>query len=116
MEDYCALFSATYTQARERFRRAVRSLGWEGETYDTGIRGPDGDALTVDVGISPGDGSAGTVVVTSGLHGIEGFFGSAAQLALLQGDRGPEIFHGQTRCVVLHAFYHYGFANLRLTY
>jgi hypothetical protein len=51
------------------------------------------------------------LVISSGMHGVEGFFGSAVQLGLL------ELWEGQTRppvkCVFLHALNPFGFAWLR---
>ena len=54
------------------------------------------------------------VVVSSGLHGVEGYFGSAVQLALLEGE---DVVRGHCRSgvalVLIHALNPYGFAWVR---
>ena len=62
--------------------------------------------------ISPAHSSAGTLVISSGLHGVEGFFGSAVQVALLERWR---VAPPPVRCVLLHALNPFGFAWLRRT-
>ena len=47
-------------------------------------RGPAGETLAVDVATLGAARPARAVVVSSGLHGVEGFFGSAVQLAWLE--------------------------------
>jgi hypothetical protein len=107
-------FSPDYATARRRFRRAAERLGWTLEAHPIGGTGPGGDPLTVEVAISPQEprGFADRLlVVSSGLHGVEGFFGSAVQLALLESwaaKGAPPV-----RCVMLHALNPFGFAWLR---
>ncbi len=105
------LFSADYATARERFRQAASRLGWTLESHPIGGVGPGGEELTVDVGCSPAGDPARILVVSSGIHGVEGFFGSAVQLALLErwASREPP----PARCVFLHGLNPYGFAWLR---
>ena len=93
------LFLDGYAKARQRFREAVTQLGWMLEAYPIGQTGPDGEDLTIDVAITPGERTDRTLVISSGLHGVEGFFGSAVQLGLLQkwaarGETAPPV-----RCV-----------------
>ena len=78
------LFLDGYGKARQRFREAVTQLGWMLEAYPIGQTGPDGEDLTIDVAITPGERTDRTLVISSGLHGVEGFFGSVVQLGLLQ--------------------------------
>ncbi len=101
-----------YFTAREQFRAAAARLGWTCQAYPVGAEGPDGRALTVDVAISPGPGAEGALVVSSGLHGVEGPIGSAIQLRLLQrwAHAGPP---GRLRRVLVHALNPYGFAWCR---
>jgi hypothetical protein len=106
-------FSAVYAEARQRFRVGVAELGWQAECWPVAGVGPDGGDLSVDAGIGPDPRSGKTLVVSCGLHGVEGFFGSAVQLALLEQWRTtppPGI-----RIVLLHALNPYGFAWLRRT-
>ncbi len=73
--------------------------------------GPTGEDLTIDVASFSRDDMDRTLVVSSGVHGIEGFFGSAVQLALME----RWALHGppSVRCLFLHGLNPYGFAWLR---
>src|SRR5438309_1799534 len=77
-------FSPDYATARERFRAAADRLGWGRRTYPIATLGPGGEDLTIDVVESSPAHSERLLVVSSGLHGVEGFFGSAIQLALME--------------------------------
>jgi hypothetical protein len=104
-------FSSDYFVARERFRLAAREAGCEIESHPISARGPEGQELTIDVALCGGATAARAVVVSSGLHGVEGFLGSAVQLAML-----PDVV-AQTaraaRVVLLHGINPFGFAWLR---
>ena len=104
-------FSPDYASARQRFRDGVGRLGWALESYPLGGHSPDGEPLTVDVAVSSTGNLERTLVLSSGLHGVEGFFGSAVQLAALE----RWAMHGlpETKCVLLHGLNPYGFAHLR---
>jgi hypothetical protein len=97
--------------ARQRFRDAATRLGWQLEAYPIDAGGPAGEELTIDVAIFDGEDPRRTFVVSSGIHGVEAFFGSAVQLALLENwsaRSGPT-----SRCLFLHALNPFGFAWLR---
>jgi hypothetical protein len=104
------LFSSDFATARRRFREAVDRLGWLREAHPLGGRGPDGEPLTVDVAWSAAGDPECVLVVSSGVHGVEGFFGSAVQLALLEraASNPPSV-----RVVLLHGLNPHGFAWLR---
>ena len=103
-------FSPDYMTARLRFREAVTRSGWTCEAHSMGVRGPHDEDLTIDVGCSSAGDSDRTLIVSSGVHGVEGFFGSAVQLAMLEQweHRTPPV-----RCVLLHGLNPFGFAWLR---
>jgi hypothetical protein len=107
-------FLTDYGAARDRFRSAAAALGWTLESHPVGGTGPGGEALTIDTALSPGGAPAMPVlVVSSGMHGVEGIFGSAVQARLLDlcRDRGtPDV-----RVVFIHAVNPYGFAWQRRT-
>ncbi len=69
------------------------------------------DELGVDVAVL-GESDAPAVVVSSGVHGVEGFFGSAVQLALLdrlsQANTRPSV-----QFVLIHGINPFGFSRLR---
>jgi hypothetical protein len=94
-------------------REAVDRLGWRREAHPLAVAGPRGEELTVDVAVSPAERCERALVLSSGLHGVEGFFGSAVQLALLDRWKNHPESAPATRCVLLHALNPYGFAWLR---
>ena len=101
-------FSSDYVLARDRFREAAREYGAQLHSYPL-----DCDPkLTIDVAVRGPDDASNAVVVSSGLHGIEGFFGSAVQLAWLS-EFQPLIGSTSLRAVWIHAINPYGFAHER---
>lgn len=107
-------FSPSYSVARRRFREAAREARAVLEAFPLAGRGPDGESLTVDVATIGADQPARAVVVSSGLHGVEGFFGSAVQLAWLLGVRAGRItVPPGTAVVLVHALNPHGFAWCR---
>ena len=104
-------FSLDHSSARQRFRQAASHLGWQLESYPIGLVGPDGDELAFDVACSQGGAPEKVLVVSSGVHGVEGFFGSTVQVALLE--QWTSATPSPTRCVFLHGLNPFGFAWLR---
>ncbi len=104
-------FSPDYATARARFREAASRRGWQLEAHPVGGSGPAGEELTVDVAWTGGDDADKALVVSSGVHGVEGFLGSAVQLGWLKQHRSqaPQGW----RYVFLHGINPYGFAWLR---
>jgi predicted deacylase len=96
-------FSSDYYTARKRFCEKATALDWRQESHF--IR----EDLSIDVAISTYLPNQPTILVTSGLHGGEGFFGSAVQLALM--DSGS--LATDLNWVFIHALNPYGFAHLR---
>lgn len=103
------LFSHTYAEARDRFAQAARAAGATHHTY--AIDAAASNPLTIDVAII-GDDTHPALLISSGVHGIEGFFGSAVQLALLRDLAAARPAH-KIRYVLLHGVNPYGFAQLR---
>lgn len=104
-----ALFSATYADARARFRAAALSCDASLEAYLHPLRGAEGEPLATDVA-SLGTGP-NVVVVISGTHGIEGYAGSACQLALL--DRLHALTGPALSFLLIHAVNPHGFSHGR---
>lgn len=97
-----------YFEARERFRSSARELGTlDSQAIDA--RGPGDELLTIDVARIGDPNAARLVVVSSGLHGVEGFFGSAVQLQLLA-DQWPT---SECALLLIHTLNPFGFAWLR---
>lgn len=104
-------FSPDYATARHRFRQAASNAGWSLEAHPIGVAEPDGGELTIDVACSPTQDTDKSLIVSSGMHGVEGFFGSAVQLGLLEqwdSRSAPRVRH-----VFLHALNPFGFAWIR---
>jgi hypothetical protein len=100
-----------YVAARQRFRDVTERLGWIRHPYPIATSS-HGD-LTIDVAMSSATSADAVLVVSSGLHGVEGAFGSAVQAEYLERwARAPGVPAG-VRCVFLHALNPYGFANSR---
>lgn len=103
-------FSRTYAEARERFRSGSDRLGAEQEALEVGVEGPDGSPLTIDMAWHGPRDAKRIVVVSSGTHGVEGYMGSAAQLAVYD---LPIELRDDVALVMLHAVNPYGFAFVR---
>lgn len=104
-------FSPDYATARQRFREAAERLRWRLEQWPIEAAGPSGEQLTIDVACSNQADSSRALVITSGLHGVEGILGSALQVDLLRNwarQTPPPV-----RCLFLHGLNPFGFAWLR---
>jgi putative transposase len=82
-------FSRHYVEARARFLEASNSCG--ATLYELALNtpGPGGEVLTIDIAVLGSERPKRVLVHCSGLHGVEGFAGSAIQLQLLQQDIEP---------------------------
>lgn len=100
-------FSHDYPEAQRRFREATARLGFALESHSIGVNGPDGSELEFDVACSAGD-PRRVLVISSGVHGVEGYFGSAVQMAML--DLMSQAEMPQAKIVLLHGLNAYGFA------
>jgi hypothetical protein len=92
---------ADYATARQRFRDVTARLGWIRHAYPVAAS-LNGD-LTIDVALSSSTSADAVLVVSSGLHGVEGAFGSAVQGPVgAVGGRGSGLFDAFscTRCSV----------------
>ena len=103
-------FSSDYVTARHRFREAAERLGWMCHAYSTGTAGLHGEDLTIDVATSLPTQTDRALVISSGLHGVEGHFGSAIQEELLERWKRDSGVPRAVRCVLVHALNPYGFA------
>ncbi|TWU06444.1 DUF2817 domain-containing protein [Stieleria varia] len=102
-------FSDSYSTARKRFREAASDAGAALHCYP--MEASSGEEWSMDVAVL-GDSHLPTVVTSSGVHGVEGFVGSAVQLALL-GQLKSSAGRAKVRHVFIHAVNPFGFAKLR---
>ncbi len=111
--DIHACFSMSYPEARDKFLSSCESAGFALKTRENpDAVGRDGEALFSDIA-SKGPADADSVLlVTSGTHGIEGYCGSACQVALVREGAFDALPDG-TRVVLVHAVNPFGFSHQR---
>lgn len=105
-------FSTDYQSARARFRKRAADAGAELHTLDLPATDPRGEALAIDIAWLGTAAPQRVFLYTCGLHGVEAYAGSAAQLALF--DSPPE-FGTHDALVLVHVLNPYGMAWLRRT-
>uniref|UniRef100_A0A7S2X6X9 DUF2817 domain-containing protein n=1 Tax=Lotharella oceanica TaxID=641309 RepID=A0A7S2X6X9_9EUKA len=116
-------FSIDYLQAKTRFVDLAKKINAHVFSLELkGTKGPKGEALTIDLAVL-GDVKCSTpkniLLHTSGVHGVEGFAGSAIQIDLLSRLRSDENLRQRvaglkgTKIVIVHAVNPYGMAWIR---
>ena len=111
MADAGSPFAASYDAARQQFRAAAGAGGAALVEYrnDAAGRGPAGETLTCDVArFGPRDADR-VLFVISGVHGKEGYAGSAVQCAWMAAGSPGHIAPG-CAVVLIHAINPWGFA------
>src|SRR5262245_44802547 len=73
-------FSASYSEARDKFLSAARIAGAVTHRYDNPAKGPGGESLSTDVAWLGPEEAAKVVVILSSTHGVEGYCGSGSQV------------------------------------
>ena len=81
-------FSNSYGEAAGRFLIACDELKNAGhnvvsDRLELGMKGPSGEPLCIDVAIVGSLSSGKVLISSSGVHGVEGYPGSAIQLAIM---------------------------------
>ncbi len=104
------LFSPDYAAARARFLAAAERAGARVTSHVLPReRGLAGEELAMDLAwLGPAEPRA-VLVISSGLHGVEGFVGSALQLELLE---RPALAPAGTAMLLIHAVNPYGFSHV----
>jgi hypothetical protein len=106
-------YSQNYRQARSRFRAAAKNIDAELEVYPVQGSSDNEESLTIDVARLGAAHPTWSVVVSCALHGVEGFMGSAIQIACLEQLRLPELARSGGELVFIHAINPFGFSELR---
>jgi hypothetical protein len=105
--------SDSYTEARERFLVAARDRKAAIEGYAITTRSSDGDELSIDTAYLGPDSPQNVLAISSGIHGAEGFAGSAIQHQLLR-DQLSQIEIGRgCGLLLVHGLNPYGFSETR---
>ena len=108
-------FPASYAEARERFVAQARHAGRKVESHvHPQLRGVNGEALAIDVVLLGSANAEGLLVLSSAMHGVEGFAGSGCQVALMQDPLfADSLARSATAVLFVHAVNPYGFSHLR---
>ena len=108
------VFSPSYAQARAKFLEAAQATGLHVTSYPLALPGRDGEVLAVDAAWQGPRDADRLVLLTSGVHGVEGYGGSGAQTALLQDRAWMEQASASGMAVLyVHALNPYGFSHIR---
>src|SRR5712671_5110537 len=103
-------FSPDYATARRRFQEAAGRAGAVLESLELEARGPAGENLAIDIARLGAQSPRRLILHSSGLHGVEGFAGSAIQLQLLE---DPPRLAEDSALIVIHILNPFGMAWLR---
>ena len=107
-------FSPDYVTARQRFLDAAEKAGAKITSLPISVRGPSDENLTIDIAYIGGENPSRMLIHTSGVHGVEGFPGSANQVRMLERFSAGELqIPDDTGLVVAHSINPHGFAWLR---
>ena len=107
-------FSHSYAEARARFVEATTAARATLTTVAHPRVGPDGGVLSADIAWVGPEHASKVLVMISGTHGIEGFFGSAVEHEWLQ-RREFDALPPDIAVMLIHAINPYGFAWERRT-
>src|SRR6266403_1159288 len=99
MKRSASFFSPDYATAKRRFREIAARAGARLEALPLMAKGPNDDNLSIDIAWFGATTPRRALVHSSGLHGIEGFAGSAIQLELLE---RPPALPPDTALVFVH--------------
>lgn len=110
-------FSQDYAEARARFVAAARRAGAQLEHHvQVDLAGAQGETLSTDVALLGAAEATSLLILSSGVHGVEGFCGSGCQVALLRDDALLTLARQRRVALLLiHAVNPFGFSHLRRT-
>jgi hypothetical protein len=103
-------FSGHYKSARKRFRKAARRAGARMYKLRWGLKGPLDEKLSIDIAVLGNPRPKRALLHSSGVHGVEGFAGSAIQLRTLE---SPPELPADGALVLIHCVNPYGMAYWR---
>jgi Protein of unknown function (DUF2817) len=106
-------FSADYFMARSRWRTAAAIHEGRLESYEIDAVTPSDERLTIDVAIFGNPSAQKALVISSGLHGVEGLFGSAVQLATIEEYLATQQLASDLAIVMVHMLNPFGCAWYR---
>jgi len=109
------VFSGSYREARQKFLAAAAACDAVLEHLVLpGLRGRDGEELAIDAAFLGDVDAPALLVISSATHGVEGFCGSGAQVALLSDPAFTARFDDSAvAALFVHAINPHGFSHLR---
>lgn len=108
------LYAQDYFDARRRFAAAARAHDAWTATFPITARGPQGEELCIDTAYLGAGAPRRLLVVSSGTHGVEGYAGTAIQLAFLK-QLNTRTLRKDQGLMLVHALNPYGYAHNRRT-
>jgi Protein of unknown function (DUF2817) len=116
VSDDVRAFAQSYQEARRSFTTAAEAAGLAVTSHIHPMRGRDGEELAMDVArFGPLEAPA-LLLLTSACHGVEGFCGSGAQVALLREGILQELARERGLSILyIHGLNPYGFSWWRRT-
>ncbi len=107
-------FSHSYASARKRFIEGARAQGLDVDSVRHPGTGRDRETLAVDVVLDGAPQAQRLVVVSSGVHGVEGYCGSGVQVFALQDQALRNMARANgVALLYIHAVNPYGFSYVR---
>lgn len=114
MQAETAVFSLSYAEARSKFLEAAQAAGLDIASYPLNLPGRDGEVLAVDAAWQGPRNAAKLLLLTSGVHGVEGFCGSGAQTSLLRDASWMRNANaGDIAVLYVHGLNPHGFSHIR---
>lgn len=110
LREATSFYSDDYFTARRRLLKASAQLGLEHFELEIHAPSPNGERLTIDITVAGDPKPKSAIVLSSGVHGVEGQFGSAVQLATLRQFVSRWRPPAGAAIVFLHAVNPFGFA------
>lgn len=108
------LYAQDYFDARQRFLVAARAHNAWIATFPMTARGPQGEELAIDTAYLGAGAPRRLLIVSSGTHGVEGYAGTAIQLAFLK-QLSARMLRKDQGLLLVHALNPYGYAHNRRT-
>lgn len=101
-----------FSQQRQRFLATAQEAGAQVTEYPHPLKGPHGEDLATDVAILGDPLAPRLMVVVSGTHGVEGYYGSQCQIDWLKANHAHAL-PADTAVVMIHLINPWGTAHLR---
>ena len=107
-------FSHSYASARRRFYEAAQAAQLDVEAFKYRLPGRDNEVLAIDVCLDGQADAQRLLVISSGVHGVEGYCGSGIQVFALHDENLRQAARANgVALLYIHAVNPYGFSYIR---